>query len=118
MLVSGNINLRVGTNDPKTWQLLKVDGVTPISLVGITIADIVFVNENDYSDTKTFKTTDNPQKLVIDDAANGIVKFSPAVDDFTTEGIYKFYLAFTVPGGKRSVPEEKEHTLKVRPSYV
>lgn len=116
MIVNGDARLRANTNDPKSWQLLQRDGVTPIDLTGVTDVELVLVNRADKARTG-FKVSDNPQKLSITDEAQGIIKFSPAVTDFTSEAVYSLFVIITDGSGKRSVPEGKEYTFTIRPDF-
>jgi len=116
MDVVGDATIRVGSQDYMKWQLLQEDGVTPISLAGVTSVSIRFQNKEDLTVVE-FKTTDNPQKFFITTASTGKVELRPAVGDFTAIASYHFHIIVTDSVGDHPVPEGKDYTLQVIDSY-
>lgn len=112
-----DIVIRATTEDYISWQVLKEDGTTAISLAG---ADSVTLRlKNKLNDTVTeFKTTDNPQKLFVTDAANGKFELRPAAGDFPSESSYDFHIIVTDSIGNHPVPENKNYTLRVIDDYA
>jgi len=116
MEVIGDVTIRAGSQDYIEWQLLQEDGITPISLVSATSVTLRFKHK--VSDAVTeFKTTDNPQKLFIKDAADVEIQLRPAVADFTVVGSYKFHTIVVDGIGNHPIPEGENYTLQVIDSY-
>lgn len=116
MTVSGNVTIRTGSQDYIDWQVLQEDGVTPISLAGVTSVTIRFQNKIDDTVIE-FKTTDVPQKLFITDAPNGKIELRPTITDFTAVAMYRFHIIVIDSVGNHPVPEDQDYTLDVIDSY-
>lgn len=107
--VNGDTQLRAGSEDPLTWQLLEDDGVTAINLTGITLLTLRLEEE----DTGTVKIFTGA-KLTVTDAANGKIQLAQVAADFPSATRYEFYVSFTDSGGKaHAVPEDKNYIWRV-----
>jgi hypothetical protein len=113
MIVNGDTWLRANTNGPKTLQLLREDGVTPVNLTGATDIHLVFRHQETSVET-VFKLLDAGSKITISDAENGKVIFAPAINDFTDAAIYNIHVLVIDAVTTQSVPEKKEYTFTVR----
>jgi len=111
-IVDGNANLTAGTQDYKSWQLVDEDGVTPISLAGITSITLLFINRDDGT-TKSFINTGASPKLFITDAVNGKIQLRPAVTDFPVKASFLFYVEIIDSIGVHAVPEGKRYIFTV-----
>lgn len=122
MIVDGNATIRQNTNDPKTWQLLQADGVTPVDITGFTDVEMIFVNQTTDVIVFIFKVSDIPQKLSVVSATSGTLKLSPTITptvDFSVVETYKIF--FRVHSGSSSVvsiPENKEYIFTVRKDFA
>ena len=106
----GDLSIRAGSQDYKTWQIQE-DGVA-VDLSAATSA-ILRMREKNSGTTKVFSTDDATQKFFISDASNGKVQFRPAADDFTEAATYYFYVDFVDSIGVHSVAENKNYVLKI-----
>lgn len=105
--VSGDTELRAGSEDPLTWQLLEDDGVTPINLTGITVLTLRMKDR----DTGTVKLFVDP-KFAVTDAANGKVKLQQVAADFPAVATYEFYISFTDSASKaHAVPDSPKNYI-------
>lgn len=105
--VSGDAKLRVGSEDPLTWQLLEDDGVTPINLTGITVLTLRMKNRS----TGAVKLFIDP-KFTVTDAANGKVKLEQVAADFPAVATFEFYISFKDSAGKpHAVPDSSKNYI-------
>lgn len=122
MTVDGNATIRQNTNDPKEWQLLQEDGVTPIDITGFTDVEMIFVNQATDVIAFTFKVSDIPQKLSVVNATLGTLKLSPIITptiDFSVAETYKiFFRVLSGANSASSIPEKKEYVFTVRKDFT
>lgn len=105
--VSGDTELRAGSEDPLTWQLLEDDGVTPIDLTGISALTLRMKERT----TTAVKLFIGP-KFTVTDATNGKVQLQQVAADFTAVATYEFYVSFADSGGNaHAVPDSPKNYI-------
>ena len=111
--VSGNVELRAGSEDPVPLALRKDDGVTPISLVGIS--ELTLRLED--TATGTVKTFTSP-KFVVENASLGEVKLLQVEADFPSQTTYLYYVTFKDGAGKlHKVPENLNYLFEITRAF-
>lgn len=114
MNVSGDAKIRAGTQDPKVWQLLKGDGITPISLEGVNSVKMRLRSEN----TGVVKEFTTGGKLeILSPATDGKVQLTPAIDDFSEIDTWLFHFVINDAGGNHPVPEDQDEAITVISNY-
>ena len=97
--VIDNLTLTASSEEELLFTLRRNDGsgLEPVDLNGATV--VLKRKEMKSGVEDKFSTSDPSPKLTIQDADNGVVKFSPASTDWVSGNRYLMYLTATTAGG-------------------
>jgi hypothetical protein len=114
--IKGDCDIRIGSTDPKTWQLLNADG-TPFSLEGAT--KVTFRRQDEATGTTTdIDTVNHPTKLeFLSPASAGKIRFTPASNEFSNPALFRFFFIVDDADGSHPIPEGRDYTLRVLDNY-
>lgn len=111
-----DLGVREGDVDPLVFTLKNADG-TAVNLSGKTVA----LSLRPYRGTQTtvtVNTVDDPSRLAIVSASEGIVRYVPLASSFKAgQGPYHGYFqVYTVAGSPQTVPQDREIWIGVLPA--
>jgi hypothetical protein len=104
ILLNGTVYTVVGDQDFIQLQIFEANGTTPQSLVGRTGLKVRLFKKTDGSNVVF---TEGP-KLVVTDEDEGKITIKPALDEFTQEGSYVYYVDIIDSIGAHAVPKKEE----------
>ena len=114
--------IREGVTDPLILILQSIDpdnhDATPVNLAGVTSVDVRFQSK-DGSDLLNFLSTAPSPQVVVTDAANGQVTFTPGASDFDAgENWYLGFVRVVDAGGNIvDFPNDGEFELVIREAF-
>ena len=110
IIVDGTVYTVVGDQDFIDLQILLADGVTPRDLTERTGLKVRLLH---ITDGTTIIFTEGP-KLVVTDQVNGEIRIKQAVDEYSQQAEYRYYVDVIDSVGSHAVPTRED----LRPKWI